>query len=132
MSSTITYRQGNLNDLTRLKFAPDLPVTSTTVEFNIVGMGHEFWIADDRGVIIALTVIARTTAEKRTILYLHVSDHYKNLGIGSALIQAVLRTYPESEFSVIPFEGTEEFYARLGFKREGRWQMRKPSIVPSG
>ncbi len=131
MSSTVIYRRGNLDDLTKLRFAPDLPVTSTTVEFNIVGMGHEFWIAIDREEIIALTVLARATTDRRTILYLHVSNHYKNLGIGSALIHAVLQAYPESEFSVIPFEGTEEFYARLGFIKEGKWQMRKPSVDPS-
>jgi N-acetylglutamate synthase-like GNAT family acetyltransferase len=131
MSSTITYRQGNLDDLTKLKFAPDLPATSASVEFNVVGMGHEFWIAVDRGVIVALTVLARATARKRTILYLHVSDSCKNLGIGSALIRAVLDAYPESEFSVIPFEGTEEFYARLGFTKSGKWEMRKTPTLQS-
>jgi GNAT superfamily N-acetyltransferase len=126
MSSTVTYRQGNLDDLTRLKFATDLPATSASVEFNVVGMGHEFWIGVERDVIVALTVLARASTNKRTILYLHVSDSCKKLGIGSALIQAVLKAYPESEFSVIPFEGTNEFYTRLGFTRSGRWEMRKP------
>lgn len=131
MSSTHIYRQGNLDDLTRLKFAPDLPATSASVEFNVVGMGHEFWIAVDKDVIVALTVLARATAKKRTILYLHVSDSWKNLGIGSALIHAVLEAYPESEFSVIPFEGTEEFYAKIGFTKSGKWEMRKfPTLPP--
>jgi len=125
MPSTIAYRQGNSVDLSKLRFARDLPVTSATVEFNVVGMGHEFWIAVDVDVVVALTVLAKATAIKRTILYLHVSDSYKNLGIGSALIQAVLEAYPESEFSVIPFEGTEEFYGRLGFTKSGKWEMQK-------
>jgi GNAT superfamily N-acetyltransferase len=125
MSSKVSYRQGSLEDLAMLGFAPDLPATSRTVEFNVVGMGHEFWIAVDGDVIVALTVLSRATAKKRTILYLHVSDSQKNLGIGSALVQAVLEAYPESEFSVIPFEGTDEFYARLGFVKTGMWEMRK-------
>jgi GNAT superfamily N-acetyltransferase len=125
MPTTITYRRGNLEDLTKLKFASRLSVTPATVEFNVVGMGHEFWIAVEDNSIVALTVLARPTPIQRTILYLHVSDSYKSLGIGSALIRSVLETYSESEFSVIPFEGTEEFYRRLGFTRSGRWEMRK-------
>lgn len=102
-----------------------MAVTSAAVEFNVVGMGHEFWIAVENNTVVGLTVLARATATQRTILYLHVSDSHKNLGIGSALLRTVLETYPESEFSVIPFEGTEEFYRRLGFTRSGRWEMRK-------
>ena len=125
MPPAITYRQGNLEDLSKLEFASRLAVTPATVEFNVVGMGHEFWIAVEDNTIVGLTVLARTTATQRTILYLHVSDSHKNLGIGSALLRTVLETYPESEFSVIPFEGTEEFYRRLGFTSSGRWEMRK-------
>lgn len=129
MPTTITCRKGNLEDLTKLEFARRLSVTPATVEFNVVGMGHEFWIAVEDNTIVALTVLARATPIQRTILYLHVSDAHKSLGIGSALIRAVLETYSESEFSVIPFEGTEEFYARLGFTRRGRWEMQKaPSL----
>jgi predicted N-acetyltransferase YhbS len=76
--------------------------------------------------VVALMVLARTTSIRRTILYLHVSDEHKKLGIGSALIRTVLETYPESEFSVIPFDGTEDFYRQLGFTSNGRWEMRKP------
>jgi GNAT superfamily N-acetyltransferase len=125
MSPAITFRQGNLEDLSKLKFASTMAVTSETVEFNVVGMGHEFWIAVQGDTIVGLTVLARTTATQRTILYLHVSDSHKNLGIGSALVRTILETYPRSEFSVIPFEGTEEFYRRLGFTTSGRWEMRK-------
>jgi GNAT superfamily N-acetyltransferase len=126
MLPAITYRQGNLQDLMRLKFASHLPVTATAVEFNVVGMGHEFWIAVEGDTIVALTVLARATPIQRTILYLHVSDSHENLGIGTALLRKVLESYPESEFSVIPFDGTEEFYRRLGFAKNGRWEMRKP------
>jgi GNAT superfamily N-acetyltransferase len=125
MSPAITFRQGNLEDLSKLKFASTMAVASETVEFNVVGMGHEFWIAVQGDTIVGLTVLARTTATQRTILYLHVSDSHKNLGIGSALVRTILETYPRSEFSVIPFEGTEEFYRRLGFTTSGRWEMRK-------
>ena len=125
MPSTITYRPGKLEDLSKLKFASSLSVTSATMEFNVVGMGHEFWIAVQDMTVVALMVLARPTSIRRTILYLHVSQDHKNLGIGSALIRTVLETYPESEFSVIPFEGTEEFYRQLGFTSNGRWEMRK-------
>jgi GNAT superfamily N-acetyltransferase len=121
----ITYRKGTLEDLEKLKFADHLDSTPATVEFNVVGMGHEFWIAVENQTIVALTVLARTMNTQRTILYLHVSDAHKNLGIGSALIRSILENYPESEFSVIPFEGTEEFYRRLGFVKSGSWEMRK-------
>lgn len=126
MPTAITYRRGNLEDLSRLKFARRLSVTPATVEFNVVGMGHEFWIAVDDNTIVGLTVLARATATQRTILYLHVSDAHKNRGIGSELLQTIVDNYPESEFTVIPFEGTEEFYRRLGFMRISRWEMRKP------
>jgi GNAT superfamily N-acetyltransferase len=125
MGSGIVSRRGNLEDLANLKFASDMAVTPAKVEFNIVGMGHEFWIAVQGDRIVGLTVLARSSSTQRTILYLHVSESRKNLGIGSALIRTVLEAYPESEFSVIPFEGTEEFYRHLGFKESGRWEMRK-------
>jgi GNAT superfamily N-acetyltransferase len=125
MSPAITYRQGNLEDLSKLKFSSNMEVTAEKIEFNVVGMGHEFWIAVEGDTIVGLTVLARTTAAQRTILYLHVSDSRKNLGIGSALVRAILETYPQSEFSVIPFEGTEEFYRRLGFTSSSKWEMRK-------
>jgi GNAT superfamily N-acetyltransferase len=121
----IAYCQGKLVDLFRLKFASGMTMNAATVEFNVVGMSHEFWIAVDDDNIVGLTVLARATATQRTILYFHVSDSHKNLGIGSDLVQIVLDAYPESEFSVMPFEGTEEFYRRLGFTRSGRWEMRK-------
>jgi GNAT superfamily N-acetyltransferase len=125
MSPTIAFREGNVEDLSKLKFSSSMAVTAETVEFNVVGMGHEFWIAVENDTIVGLTVLARATATQRTILYLHVSDSHKNLGIGSALVRTILENYPESEFTVVPFEGTEEFYHRLGFTRGGRWEMRR-------
>jgi ribosomal protein S18 acetylase RimI-like enzyme len=125
MPSTITHRRGELEDLGKLKFACSLSVTSATLEFNVVGMGHEFWIAVQDMTVVALMVLGRPTSIRRTILYLHVSDDHENLGIGSALIRTVLETYPESEFFVIPFEGTEEVYRQLGFTSKGRWETRK-------
>ena len=125
MSPAIIHRQGNLEDLSKLKISSTLALTPATVEFNVVGMGHEFWIAVEGSTIVGLTVLAKPAATRRTILYLHVSDLHKKLGIGSALIRTVLEAYPDSEFSVIPFEGTEDFYQRLGFTRSGRWEMQK-------
>jgi hypothetical protein len=123
MPSTVTCRRGNLGDLARLKFARDLPATSKAIEFNVVGLGHEVWIAVEENTIVGLTVLSRSTVTHRTILYIQVSESHKNLGIGT--IQTVLETYPDSEFSVIPFEGTEGFCRRLGFTSSGRRKMRK-------
>ncbi len=103
-----------------------MALTPAAVEFNVVGMGHEFWIAVEGNTIVALTVLTKSTPTQRTILYIHVSHTHEHLGIGSALLRTVLETYSESEFSVIPFEGTKEFYERLGFAKRGRWEMRKP------
>ena len=126
MTSNIAYRRGSLEDLTELRLARDLSVTPESIEFNVVGSGHEFWIAVENNEIIGLTVLGRPALAEHTILYLHVSDSNKSKGVGSALIKAVIDTFPESEFAVVPFDGTEEFYQRLGFKRTTQWEMRRP------
>lgn len=126
MVSPITYRRGSLDDLFKLRFAPDLLLTPEAVEFNVVGMGHEFWIAIEADMILSLIVLGRTTATQRTILYLHVSASHENRGIGSALLRSVIESYGDSEFVVIPFDGTEEFYHKLGFVKTDRWEMRRP------
>jgi predicted N-acetyltransferase YhbS len=111
-----------------LRLARDLKVSRKSIEYNVVGVGHEFWVALEANQIIALAVVARPDAALRRILYLHVSESEKNQGIGSALIRSIIEHYPESEFAVTAFDGTESFYRRLGFvETSTKWEMRRPS-----
>jgi GNAT superfamily N-acetyltransferase len=113
-----------LRDLTTLKFHESLSVSGVSIEFNVLGVGHEFWIAVQAELIIGLTVLAREGVSDFRILHLEVAASRKKEGIGSALVKAIIRNYPQCTLSVIPFQGTEEFYAQLGFFRIGRWEMR--------
>jgi len=108
MPPPIVCRRGGLEELRELKLSRDLSVGRESIEFNVVGMGHEFWIAVEGKRIVALTVIGRRTSNKLTIMYLQVADSYKSQG--SRLLSSLIDNYPESEFTVIPFEGTEELY----------------------
>lgn len=130
MTPTIEYRRGSVDDLSKLRLASDLSVTPASIEFNVIGAGHEFWIATADDEIVGLTVLASTTRAQHTILYLNVSAAHKSRGVGSALIRAVIESYPESEFAVIPLDGTEEFYRRLGFVKTKKWEMRRPPSPP--
>lgn len=126
MPSPIIYRRGNLEDLSKLTFARGLSVSAESIEFNVVGMGHEFWMAVEEDTIVGLTVIGRTSPNQLTIMYLQVASSEKSHGIGSAMLRALIEYYPQSEFTVIPFDGTEEFYRRLGFSKTTQWEMRRP------
>lgn len=125
MPPSIFYRKGKLEDLSQLRISQELSATTESIEFNTLGAGHEFWIAVDEKTIIGLTVLGRAGSSEFRIMYLQVASSHKGKGVGSGLIQAVLAYYPGSGFSVIPFEGTEEFYKRLGFVKVGQWEMRK-------
>jgi GNAT superfamily N-acetyltransferase len=129
MIPAVVYQRGGLEDLGILKFARDLSVTPESIEFNVIGAGHEFWIVIEEDRIVGLTVLGRTTPTLHTILYLHVSTSHKSKGVGSALIKTVLESYPESEFAVVPFDGTEEFYRRLGFSDTRKWEMRRSPVT---
>jgi len=120
MASSVIYRRGNLDDLSRLSFAQGLSVTTESIEFNVVGMGHELWLAVMGNSIVGVTVLGNTAPNQRTVMYLQVADLYAGQGIGSAVLIAAIENYPDSEFTVIPFEGTEEFYRRLGFEKSGQ------------
>lgn len=125
MRPQVIYRRGNLEDLSKLRFAEGLSVTKESIEFNVLGMGHEFWIAIEGDTIVGLTVMGRTTKNHLTFMYLHVAKTYKSQGFGSSLLRAVIENYPGSEFTVIPFDGTEDFYSRLGFEKTTQWEMRR-------
>ncbi|MGA2790762.1 MAG: GNAT family N-acetyltransferase [Candidatus Bathyarchaeia archaeon] len=125
MPLSIVYRRGSLEDLSRLQISEGLSATTESIEFNVLGIGHEFWIAVEEGRIIGLTVLSRSSVNEIIIVYLEVAPSHKSRGVGTGLIQAILDHYPQSEFSVIPFDGTEEFYKRLGFESAKNWEMRK-------
>lgn len=107
-----------------LKFEDGLSVSGASLEWNVLGVGHEFWIAAEGGVIIGVTVLAREDTRNFKILHLEVAPSRKKEGVGSALLKAIIESYPQCGLSVIPFEGTEDFYSRLGFSRVGRWEMK--------
>jgi len=125
MTSPIVYRKGNLEDLSNLQISEGLSATAESIEFNVLGIGHEFWIAVEGDSIVGLTVLGRAGPNVFKVMYLQVSALHKGRGLGTGLIQAALEHYPESEFSVIPFDGTEEFYKRLGFESATKWEMRR-------
>ncbi len=125
MPIQIDYRKGNLKDLSALKISDALSATKESIEFNVLGMGHELWIAVEGNSIIGLSVLGRPGPSEFKIMYLEVAPSQKNRGVGSGLIRAMLANHPGSEFSVIPFEGTEEFYRRLGFEGVSQWEMRR-------
>ena len=127
MPTPIVYREGKLEDLSKLRMSEGLSATAQSIEFNVLGIGHEFWIAVEGDAIVGLTVVGREGANKFTVMYLQVAPSHKSRGVGTGLIQAILEHYPESEFSVIPFDGTEEFYKRLGFESAKKWEMRRRS-----
>jgi N-acetylglutamate synthase-like GNAT family acetyltransferase len=125
MPLSFVYRRGSLEDLSRLQISEGLSATAESIEFNVLGMGHEFWMAVEKDMIIGLTVLSRSSMKEFIIVYLEVAPSHKSHGVGTGLIQAILDHYPQSEFSVIPFDGTEEFYKRLGFESAKNWEMRK-------
>jgi ribosomal protein S18 acetylase RimI-like enzyme len=125
MRSPIIYRKGKLEDLSEMHFARGLSATTNSIEFNVLGTGHEFWMAVQGKAIVGLTVLGRTSPNEFKIMYLQVAPSRKSHGIGSALLRAVTECYADCEFSVIPFEGTEDFYRRLGFEKVNQWEMRK-------
>ncbi len=126
MPVQIDYHKGNLKDLSTLKISDGLSATKESMEFNVLGVGHELWIAVEGNSIIGLSVLGRPGSNEFKIMYLEVTPSQKGRGVGSGLIQAMLANHPSSEFSVIPFEGTEEFYRCLGFEEVSQWEMRRP------
>lgn len=132
MTLPVIYRKGKHEDLSKLRISDGLSATAESIEFNILGAGHEFWIAVEGNSIVGLTVLGKVGANKFKVMYLQVPPSHKGRGVGSGLVQAILKHYPESDFSVIPFDGTEEFYKRLGFESETKWEMCRKASNPRG
>jgi GNAT superfamily N-acetyltransferase len=128
LTSRLQYRKGKLDDLASLRFEDGMSVSAKSLEFNVFGVGHELWIAIQSEVIIAIAVLAEENQDNVRILRLEVAPSRKKEGVGSALLRAVMLEYPQRAISVVPSDGTEEFYKQLGFLHDGRWRMRlKPS-----
>jgi N-acetylglutamate synthase-like GNAT family acetyltransferase len=122
---SIVYRKGEMEDLSNLRISRELSATSKSIEFNVVGIGHEFWIAVEDDIVVGMIVLGRESSNQLRIMYLEIAPSHKGKGVGSSLIQAILSQYPDNEFSVIPFEGTADFYGKLGFNHVNQWEMRK-------
>jgi|GEM_PF-811201 len=122
---SITYRVGRLDDILSMRVAKGIAITPRTVEFNVAGMGHEFWIGHEHQIIIALAVLDRLPTGEVKIIYLQVAEAYRGRGVGSSLLQAIMNSSPDCDFSVIPFHGTEEFYRKSGFVAESKFEMRR-------
>jgi N-acetylglutamate synthase-like GNAT family acetyltransferase len=122
---SIIYRKGNLDDLSKLQISEGLTATAASIEFNVLGVGHEYWIAIEGGTIVGLTVLGAPDPKEIRIMYVEVAASMKSQGVGTGLIQAILEHYPDREFSVIPSDRTEEFYRRLGFESTRKFEMRK-------
>src|SRR5271157_4643576 len=125
MALSIEYRKGTLNDVSQLKFAEGLSILGESIEFNVLGMGHEYWVAVEAGTVVGISVLGKGDQNELRIMRLKVAPASKNEGVGSALLRSVIENYPEYKLYVIPFEGTEDFYCHLGFLKVSRWEMRR-------
>lgn len=74
MSPPVVYRNGTLEDLTRLKFVEGLPETMRGMEFSVLGIGHELWFALRSNVIIAVTVLGMLDQNSFKIMFLEVAQ----------------------------------------------------------
>jgi N-acetylglutamate synthase-like GNAT family acetyltransferase len=131
MSRTVICRRGQVEDLRHLKFAEDLGLPPESIEYNVVGLGHEFWIAIEQDTVVGFTVLAKTRTNEFTIMHLKVANSQKGQGIGSKLVQGILKSAPSVELLVVPLAGTEEFYEQLGFRKSTQWEMRRTNNATS-
>ena len=118
-----------MEDLRSLKIDGGLSVTAESMEFNVLGAGHEFWIAVRWGIVVACAVLAEEKPDFLRILHLEVTPMQRNKGVGSSLLKVIIKEQPERGLLVVPFDGTEEFYKQLGFVPVGRWEMK---LAPRG
>jgi len=125
MPQSMTYRVGRVEDVSRMRLAEGIAITPRSIEFNVAGMGHEFWIGYENQEIIALAVLGRLSAREVKIIYLQVGNAYRGHGVGSSLLRAIIKANSNFDLSVIPFHGTEEFYRKLGFIDGTKLEMRR-------
>lgn len=125
MALSIGYRKGSLKDVSQLKFAEGLSVLGESIEFNVLGMGHEYWVAVESDTVVGIIVLGKGNQDELRIMRLEVAPARKNKGVGSALLRSVIENYPEYKPYVIPFEGAEDFYRHLGFQKVSHWEMRR-------
>lgn len=92
MSPPVVYRNGTLEDLTRLKFVEGLPETMRGMEFSVLGIGHELWFALRSNVIIAVTVLGMLDQNSFKIMFLEVAQPRKNQGVGSGSLVELSRS----------------------------------------
>jgi len=102
-----------------------MSITTEGIEFNVLDMGHEFWVAVQADVIIALAVLAQEDYDNIRILHLEVVPSRKNEGFRPSSLRAITKEYSQCSLWVIPFDGTEEFYEHSGFTRVSRWEVRR-------
>lgn len=72
MTSPIVYRKWNLEDLSNVQISEGLSATAESIEFNVLGIGHEFWIAVEGDRIVGLTVLGRAGPKEFKVMYLQV------------------------------------------------------------
>jgi N-acetylglutamate synthase-like GNAT family acetyltransferase len=124
MSDKITYRLGNVSDILEMGLTEGIAITPESLEFNVTGMGHQFWIAYEDRIIIALAVLSRLSPNEVKIIYLQVGDAYRGRGVGSSLLRTIMASSEDCDLTVIPFHGTEQFYRKLGFVEVNPLEMR--------
>jgi len=81
MSLRIEYRKGSLNDVSKLRFAEGLSVLGESIEFNVLGMGHEYWVAVESGTVVEIIVLGKGNQDELRIMHLEVTPTRKNEGL---------------------------------------------------
>jgi len=59
MSLPIENRKDSLNDVSKLKFAEGLSVLRESIEFNVLGVGDEYWVAVELGTVVGIIVLGK-------------------------------------------------------------------------
>ena len=124
MGASTICRRGRTEDLSNMQFADGIAITARSVEFNVTGMGHEFWISYEDELIVGIAVLGHVSSVEMKIIYLQVGDSYRRRGVGSSLLQAIIQDNPGCDFTVVPFHGTEGFYGKLQFEQSGNLEMK--------
>ena len=87
MSLPIEYRKGILNDVSKLRFAEGLSVSGESIEFNVLGMDHEYWVAIESDTVVGITILGKRRQYELRIMHLEAAPTHKNEGVGSSLLK---------------------------------------------